>query len=99
MLYTKKTQKPKQSQARLLFSFKTLTLKHLISYKGLSLPVAMRKPICYPVKSHINSEHNEVSFPFSNGAFVLVTYNASGEENTKLPYESNKKMSSKWMGI
>ena len=51
------------------------------------------------MKSHINSEHNEVYFPFSNGAFVLVTYDASGEENTKMPYESSKKMSSKWMDI
>lgn len=29
-------------------------------------------------------------------AFVLVTHNASRGKNSKLPYESNKKMSSKW---
>lgn len=40
----------------------------------------------------------EFPSPLAMAAIVLMTYRASGGE-TKLPYESNLKMSSKWIDI
>lgn len=40
----------------------------------------------------------EPPFPLAMAAIVLMTYSTSGGE-TKAPYESNKKMSSKWIDI